>query len=1039
MQRQQPKRVLATVLFTDIVGSTNLAEEMGDQRWRGLLARHHETVRRELKLHAGRELDSAGDGVFASFEQPASAVRCAGKILSSLQELGVDVRAGVHVGECEQIGNKLGGIAVHTGSRIMSLGGPVELLVSGTTHDLVAGSKIEFVDRGLHQLKGIEAEQRVWQVTAIDGAPAPVPLDADEARKRRAEIVPPALLRKRSLGLALTGAAVLLVAFAAYLALRPENGGLESIASDSVGFVDSEGNIDSALPVGESPRGLATSGGVLWSTNSADGSVSRIETESREISQTIKVGGGPTGIAVGEGDVWVANGLDGTVSRIDGESNEVVQTIVVGNGPRGVAFGGGSVWVADSADGTVTEISAASGKVRQTLPVAIGVSDLAIGFDRLWATSPSSSSVFVIDTATGALEKIGVGGEPAGVAIGADSVWVTSRVDGTVSRIDPAAAAVTDTITVGNDPEDILVSEEAVWVANAGSSSLSRIDVTDGAVNETVGVGNPPTALAWAGQELYVTVRSTGAEHVGGVVTVAKDEPVDSLDPALTYSGTTWGTLTMTNSGLVGFRRAGGIQGAELVPDLAESLPTATSGGTSYTFKVRDGISYSNGMSVEPEDLRRQIERVLEIRPKSPGVPFFSGIVGASACQERPGPCRLDKGIIIDESARTITFKLTAPDAEFLHKLALPFAYAVPAELATKPETLSSVPATGPYKIVMGSYEKGRSLTLVRNPRYKQWSPEAHPQTFPDEIHFKYGVPADKQIEMVEDGRADYAANLETAAPGTLETLETKYPSRLRLATREATHYIFFNTRVSPFDRPDVRRAVSKAFSHDELVKRLASPTVSPSCQLLPPNLPGYRPVVCDPSEGSIERIDEARGIIRRSGTAGDRVTVWTFGPFIGMTEYFVDLLNDLGYRADLKIVTPPPSNPFLYFDETNDSRTQAQAGGGGWLSDYPSAASFLRPQFTCAAFIPASPRSSNASEFCDPKIDKRISRAVHAQAEDPPGASVLWPEIERALLKQAPVIPTYNPRTAVFVSDRVGNFQINPQWGPLFDQAWVK
>jgi peptide/nickel transport system substrate-binding protein len=111
-----------------------------------------------------------------------------------------------------------------------------------------------------------------------------------------------------------------------------------------------------------------------------------------------------------------------------------------------------------------------------------------------------------------------------------------------------------------------------------------------------------------------------------------------------------------------------------------------------------------------------------------------------------------------------------------------------------------------------------------------------------------------------------------------------------------------------------------------------------------------------------------------------------------------------------------------------------------GWLADYPSAAGFLRPQFTCGAFVPADPvHTSNFAEFCDPSIDQRIARAVQAQAANPPAASVLWPQIERAILEEAPVIPAFNPRTAVFVSERVGNFQINPQWGLLVDQAWVK
>ena len=152
----EPDRALATVLFTDIAGSTVQAARMGDRAWRDLLGRHHAVVRRQLVRFRGREVDTAGDGFFASFDGPARAIRCAQAILESVRELGLDVRAGLHTGECEVIGDgKVAGIAVHTGARIASLANPGEVLVSSTVKDLVAGSGIQFEDRGTHELKGV--------------------------------------------------------------------------------------------------------------------------------------------------------------------------------------------------------------------------------------------------------------------------------------------------------------------------------------------------------------------------------------------------------------------------------------------------------------------------------------------------------------------------------------------------------------------------------------------------------------------------------------------------------------------------------------------------------------------------------------------------------------------------------------------------------------------------------------------------------------------------------------------------------------------
>jgi class 3 adenylate cyclase/alpha-beta hydrolase superfamily lysophospholipase len=161
----EPDRVLATVLFTDIVSSTERAVAAGDRRWRETLDRHNAIVRRELERHRGREVSSAGDGFVATFDGPARAVRCACTIAAEVTLLGLDVRAGLHTGEVELVGNDVAGIAVHIGRRVSDLAEPGEVLVSRTVVDLVAGSGIEFADRGAHALKGVPGEFQLYAVT----------------------------------------------------------------------------------------------------------------------------------------------------------------------------------------------------------------------------------------------------------------------------------------------------------------------------------------------------------------------------------------------------------------------------------------------------------------------------------------------------------------------------------------------------------------------------------------------------------------------------------------------------------------------------------------------------------------------------------------------------------------------------------------------------------------------------------------------------------------------------------------------------------
>jgi pimeloyl-ACP methyl ester carboxylesterase len=162
----EPDRVLATVLFTDIVGSSEKTVALGDRAWRDLLENHHALVRRELDRFRGREIDTAGDGFLATFDGPARAIRCAQAISEEVRSLGIEVRAGLHTGECEKMGDKLGGIAVHTGARVAALAKAGEVLVSSTVKDLVAGSGLSFQERGVHSLKGIPGE---WKLFAVEG------------------------------------------------------------------------------------------------------------------------------------------------------------------------------------------------------------------------------------------------------------------------------------------------------------------------------------------------------------------------------------------------------------------------------------------------------------------------------------------------------------------------------------------------------------------------------------------------------------------------------------------------------------------------------------------------------------------------------------------------------------------------------------------------------------------------------------------------------------------------------------------------------
>ena len=1049
-----------TFLFTDIEGSTRLLKQLRD-RYADALAEHQRILRKAFADHGGREIDTQGDSFFVAFRRAKDAVGAAvaGQQAIAEQEWpdGADlrVRMGIHTGEPVVGGERYVGLGVHRAARISAAGHGGQVLVSQTTRELLRDDpqpEVSLLDLGEHQLKDLDEPERIYQLVApglgADFPPlktaAPAPFEGREGEiVEAAQDALQALARpwRRDRRLLVGGVAVALAAVGAILGVLLTKGGGSAnasgqVAANAVGVIDAaSGKIQSAIPVGIAPSGVGAGADAIWVTNANDNSVSRIDPSTNDVDQTIPVGNGPSGLAVQGHTVWVANGLDGTVSRIDAGANKVVQTVVVGNGPTGVAYGGGAVWVANSADGTVSRVNPRTGRVTGTIAVALGASSVAVGFKRVWVASPSSGSVVVLDPRSGEIaDRIGVGVDPAAVAAGAGAIWVANRADGTVSRINPEARVVIDTINVGRAPDAVAVGAGGVWVANGGGGTLSKIDPASDRIVETVQLANPPKGLAVTPGRLYVAVRSTGLAHRGGTLRVISGGGIDAVDPARAYAIDSWSILSMTNDGLVAFRRAPGIQGIQLVPDLAESLPIPTDGGTSFTFRLRPNIHYSNGRLIGPADFKRALERVFEARPQSAGAQYYGDIVGAKLC--KPGrPCDLSRGIATDSAARTVTFHLSAPNADFLTRLALPFAVAVPVGTPAHDVGRHPLPATGPYMI--SSYTK-RQVRVVRNPRFREWSADARPDGYPDIISFAEQPLADPlaRARAIERGTADISTGF--GPPLTKEKLDeiaTRYPSQLHTSPLAATNSFFLNTRVPPFDDVRVRQAVNYAFDRQAFAQLLGR-GFAPTCQLLPPNYPSYRRS-CPYLPGGVAGLDRARNLVRRSGRSGASVTVWVPKPVLAQGRFMASVLESLGLRAHVRVFSPDIQ---VYFDHVSDSRSRAQTGFAGWFSDFPSVSEFLGAQFLCARFVPAAPaRTTNISEFCDPAIDRQLARATAVQAQDAPAATALWQKAERAILAEAPVVPTVNRLNVDFVSRRVGNYQFHPQWGPLLDQLWVK
>ena len=858
--------------------------------------------------------------------------------------------------------------------------------------------------------------------------------------------VVPAGLRRSRWRLVMAGALVAVLVAAALVADRIGNrgSGVAAIAANSLGLIQVTSNeLVGQVPLEARSRQVATGEGAVWVANE-EGTVSRVDAATRRVVQPIMVGRDPAGVAAGNGAAWVANSGDGSVSWINPSTNTVVKRVLVGNGPTGIALGDGAVWVANSLDNSVSRIDPDTGKVVATIGVGGTPSGIAAGLGAVWVSNATDGTVSRISPSSNTVVRpISVGNGPRAIAVGADAVWVANGLDGTVSRIDPASDTVVATVGVGEGPSAVAVSPGAVWAASEVRGTVTRLDPDKNAVVRTIHVGSAPTGAAVVGDVLWVTTQGAPSSHRGGVLKLTSAKSLNpSIDPAQWEEDLQAQILHLTNDGLLGYKQVGGVDGSTLVADLATSVPRPTDGGTTYTFHLRPGIRYSTGQVVTPENVRSSIERGFKMRSTFHRDSFFE-VIGADACNRRPATCQLSKGIAIDPSANTVTFHLTQPDPDFLLNLAWPDAYVLPSGTPAKEVGTTPVPATGPYMIQ--AFVPKRSLTLVRNPRFHEWSRDAQPDGYPDTIEWNLaggGWPArrDTAVDAVERGHADYYDDQPSSRR--IDELTTRYAAQTHLYPFRGSFEMYLNTRRPPFDDPRVRRAVSYAVDR-HAVQQLYPGPAEISCQLLPPNFPGYQPYcphTLDPSPAGAwtapDRATAAR-LIKESGTSGMKVTVWSFPLFADVSRYFVRLLDSLGYHARLRTVGDTSEAGFdKFYGYLNDSRNKAQMGAY-WTNGFPSpalATSFLR----CDAFEPDSDDNVNTSEFCDRELDGRIDHALRLQTTDPAKAGAAWAAVDREIVDQAPAIGLLVPQGVDLVSKRVGNYQRNPMWGVILSQLWV-
>jgi peptide/nickel transport system substrate-binding protein len=523
---------------------------------------------------------------------------------------------------------------------------------------------------------------------------------------------------------------------------------------------------------------------------------------------------------------------------------------------------------------------------------------------------------------------------------------------------------------------------------------------------------------------------------------VSSDAPAPtSLDPALVYDPEGWRILTITNDGLLAYKKVGGPDGATLVPDLATALPDVSADGLTYRFPLREGMRYSTGDPVRPEDFRRAIERSLVLHGAAD---LLSAIEGADACTPKdPEACDLSDSIVVDDEA--VTFHLAVPDPDLPFKLAMPFAFPVPAETPAEDQRRHALPATGPYMVGEASSNK---VELVRNREFEEWSAPAQPDGFVDSISWRFNQGLSGAFDQLEAGELDVM--IEKPSPQDLATLRSAHPEQVVGSPGAFTLFVGFDVLKPPFDDERVRLALNYAIDRDHIADLLGS-SERPTCQILPPNFQGYQPFcpyTLEPESGvwSAPDLDRARTLIQEAGVAGEPVTVSVTDEeglssgAVDVMEHVTEVLQELGLQPTLEIersgayfrsIYPPiggypgtpagtPRHPNVYMS--------------GWVADYPGAGNFIDPQFACGERGFANP-----SGWCDEALDQQIDEALLLYTTDPGAANRAWTEIEHGLVEDAAMAPVTNPVTTHAVSARVENVQVHPQWGLLLSRLWVQ
>ncbi|MGE0008614.1 MAG: ABC transporter substrate-binding protein [Parvibaculaceae bacterium] len=510
----------------------------------------------------------------------------------------------------------------------------------------------------------------------------------------------------------------------------------------------------------------------------------------------------------------------------------------------------------------------------------------------------------------------------------------------------------------------------------------------------------PGFAVILGAAVVLSTPAASATVKQGGAAVVTFSNELTTLDPQVGYDWQNWSVIKSIFDGLMDYKPGT----TELEPDLAESYAVSADGLT-YTFKLRPGVRFHNGRSMDSRDVKYSLERAVSPKTQSPGSGYFSAILGyddlvAGKAQELSGVKTPDD--------RTVEITLTRPDATFLHLMAINFSYVVPREEVEKAGTNWARQPVGTGSFRMVEWTSGQKLVLERNRNYYRGN-----LPYLDRITFEFGQDPTIAVLRVKNGEVDIAGD--GIPPAQFIEITTDAATKALVVEGEQLHtaYLAMNVTKPPFDDVNVRRAVNMAINKDRIV-RLINNRAKPATQALPPAMPGYNP---DNKDYGYD-IESARKLIEEAGH-GDGFTTELYtmnvDPNPRIAQAIQQDLAAIGIKAEIKSLAQAE----VISAGGSGTAPMIWSGGIAYIADFPDAANLYWSGLSCGAAIEG---GWNWARYCNKALDERAAKADGMVKNDQAAARIAeWRSVFDEISRDAPWVPIFNERQFAFHSARLG------------------